>query len=223
MVNKNWNLSGLILEGVCGTGKTSILRAILRSKAYIQKPYFSSLVLSEHQTQRVLESKERQGTLTISDNVALLEGHVAYLEKLRDRLDEMDWCDKNLTAMRIPYLVERFHFTHVGHYAHVDWEDVAALDKRLAQLSCKLCLFTIDDAVLEQRVIHDRSAGWRDYVKRFGSTNAEIIRHYSEQQRLMVDLCRKSALEIRLIDTSHRTLADTVAEVLAFWGALEPE
>jgi len=217
---KNWNLSGLILEGVCGTGKTSILRAILHSKAYLQKPYLTSLVLSEHQTQRVLESKERQGTLTLADNLALLEQHVAYLEGLQKWLEEMEWCDQNIVAMRIPYLIERFHFTHVGNYDFIHWEDVAPLDRRLAKCNCRLCLFTIDEATLEQRVIHDRNPGWREYIRQFGATNAEIVRHYSEQQEEMVRLCRQSALESRLIDTSHRSLQDTVDEVLDFWGAL---
>ncbi len=220
MSPENWNISGLILEGVCGTGKTSILRAILHSKAYIQKPYLTSLVLSEHQTQRVLESIDRLGTLTLRDNLALLEQHVGYLEALKKWLDAMEWCDPDIVAMRIPYLMERFHFTHVVDYDHVHWEDVTALDQRLAKCNCKLCLFTIDEATIEKRVIQDRDPGWMSYIRQFGATNSEIVRHYSEQQEKMLHLCQLSALDSRIIDTSHRSLEDTLSEVLDYWGAL---
>lgn len=220
MSQENWNISGLILDGVCGTGKTSILKAILQSPAYQQKPYLSCLVLSEHQTQRVLESKDRQGLLTRADNLGLLEQHISYLEALQKRLEEMDWCDRNLTAMRIPYLIERFHFTHLSDYPYLQWDDVAPLDQRLKRLHCKQVLLTINEAVMERRVILERGSGWRDYIRQFGDTNAEIVRHYSDKQQEMLRYCQQSELEIRIIDTSERSVADTVTEVLEFWSGL---
>ena len=109
-MNEKWNVSGLILDGICGTGKTTIFRSIIQSERFVQKSFLSSVVLSEHQTQRVLERKEREKGLASSDNVCLLDQHVAYLELMRDRLEQMQWSENNRTNMRIPYLFERFHF-----------------------------------------------------------------------------------------------------------------
>ncbi len=168
-------MSGLILDGICRTGKTTIFRSLLQAAPFVKRSFLSSLVLSEHQTQRVLERKEREEGLKQSDNVALLDQHVTYLECMRDRLGQMQWCENNRTNMRIPYVFERFHFTHVYHYTHMSWPDVQEIDTRLAGLNCKLCLFSMDDSMLKRRIFTNRSPGWREYLARYGETDDEIV------------------------------------------------
>jgi len=56
--------------------------------------------------------------------------------------------------MRIPYVFERFHFTHVYHYSHINWDHVETIDRRLGKLNCKLCLLTIDVLILARRIIY---------------------------------------------------------------------
>jgi len=219
-MNENWNISGLILEGICGTGKTTVLRAIVQSDRFVKKSFLSSIVLSEHQTQRVLERKEKEEGLTSADNLALLDQHVRYLESLRDRLDETDWCQNNRTNMRVPYIFERFHFTHIYHYSHMNWEDVQNIDSRLANLNCKLCLFTIDHSLLEHRIITGRTSGWLDYLKRYGKTNEEILEYYDKQQKLLRSLCEKSKLDTLIVNTTDMSVEKTLNQVLDFWGAL---
>ena len=219
-MNTNWNMSGLILEGVSGTGKSTILRALHRSKLFVQKPFLSSIVLSEHQTQRVLERKEREEGLTRSDNLALLDHHVSYLESMRDRLDQMQWCNSNETNMRVPYILERFHFTHVYHYNHMSWADVRGIDLRLAKLSCKTCLFVVDDSIFEDRIITGRDSGWLNYLSRYGKTNDEIVQHYIEQQKQLLNLCEKSEMETLIINTTKLSVDETLSRALDFWGAL---
>ena len=105
----DWNMSGLILEGISGTGKTTLINSMLRTNSFTEKTYLSSIILSEHHTQRVLEKKEREQGLTREDNIRLLNSHVNYISSLYSQLDQMSWCRKKSTAMRIPYLLERFH------------------------------------------------------------------------------------------------------------------
>jgi adenylate kinase family enzyme len=217
---ENWNLSGLILEGICGTGKTTLFRALVQSDRFVHKPYLSTIALSEHQTQRVLERQEREAGLSCADNLALLDQHVSYLESLRNRLDQMEWCDNNETPMRLAFLLERFHFTHVYHYPHMTWKDVMEIDYRLAQLGCKVCLLTADDATLEQRLFHGRDPGWLSYIKRFGETNDEILEYYSRQQQLLLNLAEKSQLPALLIDTSAADVREVIDQILDFWGAV---
>lgn len=217
-VNENWNISGIILEGICGSGKTAILKKLLRCPRFVAKTYDSSIVLSEHQTQRVLERKEREAGLTVDDNLGLLDQHVSYLEGLAERLATMHWCDNKKTNMRIPYILERFHFTHAAHYAHVDWHDVEAIDSRLAQLNCGLCLLTIDEARMEQRIIDSRNSGWLNYVSRFGKTNAEIIGHYKRQQDLFLEMAKETGLPAIVLNTTAMSLSEAVDRVLNFWG-----
>ena len=217
-MEQNWNVRGLILEGVCGTGKSTVLRALLCAERYLLRDSLSCLVLSEHQTQRVLERKEREMGLVPADNIALLETHVGYLEGLHQRLSDMPWCAAGRTNMRLTYVLERFHLTHVCHYPHIDWGHVEETDRRLAQLDGKLCLLTADEATLEQRVITGRGEEWRRFLERHGQTPAEIVAHYAAQQDMLRELCARSALETQVVDTSASTIEDTRDAVLGFWG-----
>ena len=217
-MDDNWNISGIILEGICGSGKTAILKRLLRCPRFVGKACDSSIVLSEHQTQRVLERKEREAGLTVEDNLGLLDQHVSYLEGLAGRLATMHWCDKKKTNMRIPYILERFHFTHATHYSHIHWDDISEIDSRLAGLNCRLCLLTIDEATMERRIITARNSGWLNYISRFGGSNAEIIAHYKRQQDQFLEIAEKSGLEVLVLNTSEIDLKESVETLFNFWG-----
>ena len=218
-MNENWNISGLILEGICGTGKTTLFRSLLQSERFFQRSFLSAIFLSEHQTQRVLERKERETGLTPNDNVGLLDQHVSYLEAVQNRLDQMEWCRNNRTNMRVPYVLERFHFTHVYHYPHITWEHVEPIDRRLAKLNCKLCLLVIPEELLRKRIISSRDLAWRDYLKRYGDTDQAILKHYATQQNMLRGLLARSALNTLIVDTGATTIDQSLARVLDFWGA----
>jgi hypothetical protein len=158
--------------------------------------------------------------LAPADHVALLDQHVTYLEQVKNRLDQMDWCDNSGINMRLPYLIERFHFTHVFHYPYLDWEHLADIDRRLAHLNCKVIVLTIDGSAFEECVILNRTAGWRDYVRRFGETHREIVEHYARQQERLLELCARTSLELLMLDTTYQGEEETLRQALDFWGAV---
>lgn len=219
-MSANWNISGLIIEGICGTGKTTLFRSLLRSEPFAQRSFLSGVTLSEHQTQRALERKEREAGLTPEDNLGLLNQHVSYLEALRDRLDRMEWCANSGTNMRVPFVLERFHFTHVCHYPHMTWEHVEGIDRRLAGLNCKVCLLTMPDHLLGERIITTRNKAWREYLSRHGHTDEEILRHYAHQQQHLLNLRGLSTLDTLTIDTADTSAEQAVRQALDFWGAI---
>ena len=216
----NWNLAGLILEGICGSGKTTILRSILQSDRYRDRPFLSAVVLSEHHTQRVLERQENEAGLTPEDSVRLLDGHVSHLESLNERLARMDWLERNRTGMRVPYVFERFHFTHACHYPHVRWDHVEPIDRRLAALNCRVCVLTVPEERIHERIIAGRDAGWRDYLRRHGSSEDEIVDHYRMQQERLLELRRMSVLPVVVIDTTRSTADEAAERAIDFWGIL---
>ena len=221
MIN-NWNISGLILEGISGTGKTAIFSEIVRTTLFTEKPYLSSIILSEHQTQRILEKKFREQGLTREDNLSVLNTHVNYLESLNERLDHMDWCNKKIVDMRIPYIFERFHLTHVYQYEHMKWKDVAEIDKRLVDLNGKLCLLLTDREKLAERLFNKPEPTWHNYLKRFGSSEEEIVEHFYGQQDELLELAEKSNLPVIRIDTSKKGIKKTVSEIFSLWDLSDP-
>ncbi len=219
-MEKNWNISGLIIEGISGTGKTALLNSLIKSTDFRDKKYPSSIILSEHQTQRVLERKERDEGLCISDNIELLDSHLSYLEALDNQLAQMQWCRSKQVHMRIPYILERFHFTHVYHYNHISWEDVEKIDLRLSAINCKLCILTLTSKLLEKRLFYGRDEAWSNYLKRYGDSNEKILEYFIEQQDQLIELAGKSRLETLIIDASIFSIDAIGNKVLSFWKAL---
>ena len=212
----NWDISGLIIEGICGTGKTTLVHALTKSAAFVQKSYPSSIVLSEHHTQRVLERKETVEGLTPGDNLELLEFYMQFFEKLHERSSQMDWSARNRTNHRVLFLLERFHFTHVFHYG-LTWEHVQSIDERLAKINCKLCMLEVDESNMEQRIIFERDSGWQKYIHQFGNSNTEIVDYYKKQQDLLLSLLLRTKLEWLKINTSETAVDEIVPQLIAFW------
>jgi len=217
--NSSWNISGLIIEGIAGTGKSTAIRSLLVSEAWIKKGHISSIVLSEHQTQRVLEANEKLGPLQVQDHQILLSKIVSMLEQFNSGLQAMDWSARNRQAHKLPFLLERFHFTHVFHYPGMTWEDVDDIDARLAVLNAKVCMLTINPVVMKQRIVGDTNKnGWQSFLQRFGKSDDEIIEHFIIQQEHLIRLTKLTRLPCRIIDTSNTPTQRVVEEMLDFWA-----
>jgi thymidylate kinase len=208
------DLKGLILEGTAGTGKTSILRTLLACPAWTRRPQISSLVLSEHHTMRVLEGKRSTGKVTRQDHLDILNSIVGTLEDLNDRLEAMDWARRNRINQQMHFILERFHLSHLFHFTSLEWEDVASIDRRLADLNARLVVLTMDESAMQRRIMMDSNKQWQSYLQSIGSTEAEVITHFMVQQEQLLALCERTAIPVRIIDTSALPLETATEEVL---------
>lgn len=212
------NVSGLIIEGISGSGKTAILDLLTKEQAFHNKNFISRIVLSEHHTQRVLEQKERENKLCKEDNIDLLNSHVEYIKKINQKLKEIDWCDSKMSSQKLYYIFERFHFTHLLNYSYLKWDDLIEIDKMLAELNCKLCVLAIDRSTIEKRIITNRvnNLNWMKYIRRFGNSKNEIVDYFDNKQNKLLELAEKSVLPKIIIDTSIGTKEKSMKNILDF-------
>lgn len=209
------NLCGLLLEGVPCTGKTAVIRAILSSGVLGSRGSVSVMILGEHLTQRAIEAKEDAGTITLADNLALLETTVRALEGYGEVLSTGGW-RRDQDGHELAFLLERFHLTHALHYDHVSWDDVAGFDRRLADLGTRLVVLAVGPDEMAERILGSRDDGWRGYIARFGDDEA-VLRHYRSQQEGFLTLARRSAMEHMVLDTSSADWEGLARRTLDFW------
>ena len=223
---------GVILEGVACSGKSSLLRALLSHPSFVDRAGASSIVLTEHHTQRVLESKVPRALLRVQDNVCLLREHTDYLGKVAGRVRRMTrWQEENLSNPRVIAVIERFHLTHVLNYEHLDWAHVADIDGLLAEIGMRLCLVTTAPNELRRRIRDDRAGAWGAFLSEPGQRGAfaehpsdeEKAGYFVQQQDALLALAERSRIPKCEIDTttmSPLVAAEMVLTILI--GDLQP-
>jgi adenylate kinase family enzyme len=203
---------GLIIEGIPGTGKTSLLEKLRQDNIGQKLKCSSEFIFSEEITQRVLEKQFNDGKLDKTNNIKLLEDIISPLENYQLKLLNRGW-----SHLQFYYILERFHLTHVSYYSYLGWEDVEDIDNRLYNLGSKVCLLTMKDKVFSDRLINRRGEPWRKYLSRYGKTEKEIIKHYINQQKDLIELTRKTKLPLLMIDTTYMSLEEIYKKIINFF------
>ena len=203
---------GVILEGVTCSGKSSILRALLSHPSFVERAGASAIVLTEHHTQRVLESVGPRAQLRVQDNVMLLREHADYLGNVARRLGRMTgWQEKNVRNPRVTAVIERFHLTHVLNYEHIDWPDVADIDGQLAEIGIRLCLLTTAPDELRRRIHGERAGAWGSFLGEPGQrghfaehpSDDAKARYFVQQQEALLTLAERSRMPKCQVDTTE--------------------
>jgi hypothetical protein len=187
----------LVVEGVCGAGKSTLVDALVRK--YVGEQPARKLRTLLHLTQAhsygPLAVDEDRGTLTAQKNVAHLEAVVALLE----------WQVRALTAERTPKffaIVDTLHLTQCHRPGVLTWTEVAAIDRRLAALGAKLIFVEAAPSTLWERGVWGRrnEPFITEYAARKWGSLARIHRYFVEEQ---------AAMRARLAQTelAHRVLA----------------
>jgi hypothetical protein len=212
-------LAGVIIEGAACAGKSTLLRGLLRHPAFAERPGMSSVILTEHHTLRVLEP--RRGRLAARDNVELLSSHVDYLAGLVARLAGMPHWEGRPNP-RLAVVFERFHLSHVASCDHLRWEDVSAVDGRLAELGVRICLVVASPAELRRRLRDDRGAGWASFLGEAGvrdrvseGGDEARIEYFVRQQDALRALAARSRLAVTELDSSALTREAATEALLA--------
>jgi hypothetical protein len=204
-----------------------------RIHRFVSRAGASSIVLTEHHTQRVLESKGPRAQLRVQDNVLLLREHTDYFSKVAGRIGRMArWQGANLGNPRMVAVIERFHLTHVLNYEHLDWAHVVDIDAQLAELGIYLCSVIAAPSELRRRLSSDRADAWGSFLSEPGQrgcfaehpSDEAKARYFAKQQEALLTLAERSRMpkfQVDTTETSPLLAAEAVLRLLV--GDLQDE
>jgi hypothetical protein len=178
MAGENAHL--LLIEGVTGLGKSTVLDHLLRRhvSGARERRVRTLLHLTQAHTYGPLAPAEDAGTLTRDASVAHLDRVVTMLE----------WLAATVKAEAKPkcfVLVDTLHLTHCLRPGAVGWHDVEPFDRRLAAAGCRLLLLDGEDETIRARCVGERAETQfiRGYaMRRFAPDLPGLERHFTRER-----------------------------------------
>ncbi len=180
----------LLLEGVCGSGKSTASRALQKIGGQHEV-----VLLSQSFTYAPIVPAEDAGLLDNETNARFLSKQVAYLKTLLDSGDKKS---------RIVVL-DTFHITQMIRPGVLSSHNFKIVDAALADLDCRVVFLWIDEETLMQRtIVERRGTGFSRYAAKFGNSEEEIWEHFCHEQQYMWGVASEdSKLPVRQMDGSE--------------------
>jgi len=171
----------LILEGIATSGKTAVKDEL--GKALKEKGLKLSVIGEEETLMPILDNAEKGVSID-------------HLKKIINAALE--------SAKRKDVLIfDRLFFTHVFR-TQSDIKDFEEIEK-MFKGNVLLAFLKIDENKISQRIssaMKHRPKEWGDYVKKKG-TMVEIFQYYKHQQRLLLDLLKKTSIPHRVYNSTN--------------------
>lgn len=184
----------LLIEGVCGTGKSSLIAALeQRAKA----EGLPCQVFSEEETFGELMDELQAPP----PDWSLCQRLDALLKSLPSRMNANGWV-----------ILERFHPSYYAQIPEV--ERYTAYDQRLAEWGFQLVLLDLPDQALKARSLYryEREAeGWIAGNLSFYGSEAEAMAAFQLSQQRRRDYARLSQMPVLQLDTSAQNWATLAA------------
>jgi hypothetical protein len=179
-------MSGLIIEGVTGSGKTRILHA-LRKLLAAESGFQSQLWLSELVTDRILEDDRKADKICGSEIQSHLDTLIQPIEGLHQLLAQSKFGGAS-GASELLVVLERLILSHLSHPEQPRCDhfygpkQIRAHFSKLNALGFKQVVLVIPPEHLRDRVLSTlqyRGDCWRDFL--FSKGNEESIVDYFAQ------------------------------------------
>lgn len=201
-------MNGLILEGIPAVGKSCALQALRACPEFQQR--LSTLILSEHYTERAVEHVEEVAPVRYE---RLMYRLLAALEPLRVLGVEGPVFADGGAKARLRYVFERFHLTNILAHANGDLAMLHRVENTLRVYQPVTVLLTVDPAEIEPRLqdtLARRNPGWQTWLLRQGRDLPAVAAHFADQQQRYRELLAAASLpgyELNVSELGYETVA----------------
>ena len=202
----------LLVEGTCGTGKTTLLRGLLRKYACQEDKPRTILFITQAHTYFPI----------MSDDLPALPGKKEHRQHLRKIIKMLEWNLEGLQPSKwyaLHGLIDTLHLTHAFRPGVLTWSELTYIDQYLGALGAKMIFLEAQHQTLWDRLIVGRGsdpAYLNHFQRRFGDTPEAVHAYYTKEQVQMRGLLRRSAME-SLIVPAEDSSVDNLAQAYQFW------
>jgi|GEM_PF-6057956 len=202
-------MRGVILEGIPGTRKTTLLRALMTG---LGKMHYGSLwTATEHLTDRLLEP---HGSATKVKARKIQNEHISLLKKLSSLEKRSSSNSKKETI----YIIERFHISISIHVHGITLSDFLGFEKTLLKYDPILIWLYLDkEKILSKSVentLRERDMKWRNYLQMLGKTHKQQANHFIAEQNKFNRLYQESILCKRCFNVTEQKLELIYEEIM---------
>jgi thymidylate kinase len=175
-------VSVLIIEGVTGTGKTSVIAALQ--------------ALSRFELIDEVATFDDFMTEFFADPTAAAHRAHDRMAAILDKIEEH--------AHSKHYLLERFHFSQLALGSELKWYQ--DLNERCEALAAKVAVLVLPKNEIARRSLYRLEHGgkdWQNLIDRYGS-EAKALRAIKDSQGARIRAVEKSCLQHRKLDTTEK-------------------
>ena len=209
------HISGLIIEGVVASGKTTFIKELQYILAN-RHPARTKVYISEHYTERVLENEKAKGSLTAQATIDLASKIVEELESIAAWKSESKFSHNQGNAV-IDSTLERFLGSHYANLKTVNLWHSNSQDKsriidiynRLEILGFSVVILKLPDSMISQAVVSTklyRNTAWSQYLETIGN-DEEVGSYYLNWQNKLLEfyhtLSEHIEIKILMVDPLH--------------------
>ena len=209
------HISGLIIEGVVASGKTTFIKE-LQHILDNRHPARTKVYISEHYTERVLENEKAKGSLTAQSTIDLASKIVEELESIASWKTESKFSQNQGNAV-IDSTLERFLGSHYAnlktlnlwHSTSQDESRIIDIYNRLEILGFSVVILKLPDSLIGQAVAStklNRNTAWCQYLETIGN-DEEVGSYYLNWQNKLFEfyhtLSDHIEIKILMVDSIH--------------------
>jgi len=180
----------IILEGIATSGKTSVKNKL--AETFAEKGINFSIIEEDETLMPILNNTDRQISINLLKNVI----------------------SKALSEQKDFIIFDRLFFTHIFR-TNSSIDDFKEIEEMIQDRSL-LVFLKIDESKIPERIAYareHRDKAWNDYVSKKG-TAEEIYQYYTNQQRLLLDLLKKTSLKYKIYDATNIGFVDISKDIL---------
>lgn len=204
----------IILEGITGSGKTTLFREINK---YLPKNGDNIFSASQFYTSSLIWKNplKRDANDMAIKIMGKIVDFVTYMDQNFEEY-KTDCDDRKLNV-----LLETFHFENYlrGYLKKI--EDFLQFDKELEHLNFKTVLLTIsEENILDRAIISTKlvrkSTKWNEYLKSMFNDENQLVEKYIHYQRELTNLMNKTHLNSLILNTDAKEWDTYAKQILEF-------